>query len=93
MWEKTCWRSGSSVYSVEPLMSMKGLHGSLRCMVNLQSACTEAPSDQHLCMSQDAMLSLQASTAVIHTEQLPYSLKRRQWRQSVGALKLQGLSP
>ena len=60
MWEKTCWRSGSSVYSVEPLMSMKGLHGSLRCVVNLQSACTEALLDWHLCKYGDAVLSLQA---------------------------------
>ena len=93
MWEKTCWHSGSSVYSVEPLMSMKGLHGSLRCVVSLQSACTEAPLDQHLCMSRDAVLSLQTSTAVMHTGKVPYSLMREHRRQSVGALKLQRLSP
>ena len=59
------------MYSVEPLMSMKGLHGSLRCVVNLQSACAEALLDQHLCMSQDAVLTSQASIAVMHTDRIP----------------------
>lgn len=81
------------MYSVEPLMSMKGLHGSLRCVVNLQSACTEALLDQHLCTSRATVLSLPASIAVIHKDKLFYSLETRHWRHSVRPLKLPRLSP